>query len=46
MSPPVEANIGVDIKTCVDTGNDIIDYARLKVKTVLRARGGAPIFGC
>ena len=45
MSPPVEANIGVDNKTCVDTGNDIIDHARLKTKTVLRTKGGAPILG-
>ena len=45
MSPPVEASIGVDNKTCVDTGNDIIDHARLKANTVLRTKGGAPIFG-
>ena len=45
MSPPVEANIGVDNKTCVDTGNDIVDHARLKAKTVLRTKGGAPILG-
>ena len=45
MSPSVATNIGVDNKTCVDIGNEIIEHAKLKATTVLRTQGGAPLLG-
>ena len=45
MSPPVTTNIGVENKTCVDTGKDIVEHAKLKATGKLRAEGGAPILG-